>query len=172
MYQLLLFTTLKKIGPGRGSSIKWMTDNIFSVGKYGVNLVCCLNLVKCWVVDLVEKKNPQKHFFEIVFFSTLIISISVDMFVCPSVRSSAPLIQWRFRWNFVGRFIPWPIVCKWEPLLWTPPLPSNGTLKSLKNHKKFIFSKNKNRATSDCGQYIQPYCQKFPAGSYENCRRR
>ena len=47
----------------------------------------------CWVVDLVEKK--KKNFFEIC--STLIITFSVDMFVCPSVRSSAPLIQWRFR---------------------------------------------------------------------------
>ena len=33
---------------------------------------------------------------------------SVCPSVCLSLRSSAPLIQWRFRWNLVGRFIPWP----------------------------------------------------------------
>ena len=127
----------------------------------------CLLLAKSkifqvyWFVDFVillgsrssrRKKISKKKLLRFFFFLPLLsvfpsICLSVPLSVCPSVRSSAPLIQWRFRWNFVGRFIPWPIVCKWEPLLWTPPLPSNGTLKFLKNHKKIIFSKiNRARA--------------------------
>ena len=61
------------------------------------------------------------------------------------------------------------VVCFWAPLLWTPPLPSNGTLKFLKNHKKIIFSKIKNRLPGFYAQYNQPFCQIFSARSVKNC---
>ena len=61
------------------------------------------------------------------------------------------------------------VLCFWAPLLWTPPLPSNGTLKFLKNPKKFIFSKIKNGHPGFYAHYNQPLCQKISARSVKNC---
>ena len=61
------------------------------------------------------------------------------------------------------------ILCFWAPLLWTPPLRSNGTLKFLKNPKKNIFSKIKNRLPRFYAHYNQPLCQKISARSVKNC---
>ena len=61
------------------------------------------------------------------------------------------------------------VLCFWALLLWTPPLPSSGTLKFLKNPKKIIFSKIKNRLPGFYAHYNQPLWQKFSARSIKNC---
>ena len=53
------------------------------------------------------------------------------------------------------------VVCFWAPLLWTPPLPSNGALKFLKNPKKLILSKIKNRLPGFFAHYNQPLSKIF-----------
>ena len=61
------------------------------------------------------------------------------------------------------------VECFWAPLLWTPPLPSNGTFKFFKNPPKIFFSKIKNRLLCFYAHYNLPLCQKFSARSVENC---
>ena len=131
----------------------------------------------CWVVDRVRKKKLEKNVFSIkkIFWSLdlpLFVGrgVGLSVCVCRGFLTHLQLFDFDEIW-VVGPV--YDLVVPRRYWLLTPLwLPSNGTLKFLKNHKKIIFSKIKNRATTDCGQYIQPYCQKFPAGSYENCRRR
>ena len=72
-----------------------------------VNMMCC-----------------RKIIFENFFFLSTLISISVDMLGSRSCRKKNfflknffvwdlfypyyQYVKWRFRWNLVGRFIPWP----------------------------------------------------------------
>ena len=105
---------------------------------------------------------PYFHFFR----------LSVCLFVCMSVCNGQ---LWRPEestdfdetWH-VGSYQDL-VLCFWAPLLWTPPLPSNGTLKFLKNPKIFIFSKIKNRLPGFYAHYKQPLCQNISAQSVKNC---
>ena len=119
-----------------------------------------------------KKKNSKFVFFDLLIYPYLLVVVSVCPCVCVCRGFLTPLQLFDFDEIWVVGPVYDLVVPRRYWLLTSLWLPSNGTLKFLKNHKKIIFSKIKNRVTSDCGQYIQPYCQKFPAGSYENCRRR
>ena len=112
---------------------------------------CCL--LACWVDAGVPLfllfpsvgpicENPEGPLFSLFPSVCMFVCLYVCLFVCNG-QLWRPEESTNFdeTWQ-VGSYQDL-VLCFWAPLLWTAPLPSNGTLKFWKNHKKLFFRKSR-----------------------------